>query len=125
MIQMKHDKALNLFKIIFSQKVDHAEAKEYREKIEAMSPDLQPGFRVFVDLSQLEQMDSACASEIRAVMDLFQKIGVSKIVRVIPDPHKDIGFKLMSKFHYGHDVPILTCETLEEGLEKLAVKVSG
>ena len=36
-----------------------------------------------------------------------------------PDPRKDIGFKVMSLFHYGHDVPIVTCETLDEAQKKL------
>ena len=65
-------------------------------------------------------MDYACADEIRSFMELVRGKGVSEVVRVIPEPSKDIGFTLMSYFHYGHDVPFLTCETLEEAEKKLS-----
>jgi hypothetical protein len=41
------------------------------------------------------------------------------VVRVIPDPHRDIGLQIMSIFHYGGDVQILTCQTLAEAEEIL------
>jgi hypothetical protein len=39
---------------------------------------------------------------------------------VIPDPRKDIGFNILSLFHYRHDIHIVTCETLEEAKRALA-----
>jgi len=53
-------------------------------------------------------------------MDLLNKQGVSTVVRVIPDPRKDIGFNILSLFHYRPDVQIVTCETLEEAMKVLA-----
>jgi hypothetical protein len=41
------------------------------------------------------------------------------VVRVIPDPHRDIGLQIMSYFHYSGDVQILTCQTLAEAEEIL------
>jgi hypothetical protein len=41
------------------------------------------------------------------------------VVRVIPDPHRDIGLQIMSIFHYGGDVQIVTCETLVQAEELL------
>ena len=41
------------------------------------------------------------------------------MVRVIPDPQRDIGLRIMSFFHYGPDVHIATCATLEEAKEIL------
>jgi hypothetical protein len=38
---------------------------------------------------------------------------------VIPDPTIDIGLQIMSLFHYGHDVRIITCATLEEAMRAL------
>jgi hypothetical protein len=40
-------------------------------------------------------------------------------VRVIPDPHRDIGLKIMSIFHYAGDVQIITCQSLAEAEEIL------
>jgi hypothetical protein len=45
---------------------------------------------------------------------------VETVVRVIPDPHKDIGLNIMSLFHYRRRVRIITCETLAEALRSLA-----
>jgi hypothetical protein len=41
------------------------------------------------------------------------------VVRVIPDPHKDIGLNILSLFHYRRGVRIVTCETLEEAMRAL------
>ncbi len=120
MFQVQTDTARNVLRIILSQEVERTQARQCREKIEVLLPELQPGFQLLTDLSRLDRMDYACATEIRVIMDLCQKKGVSKVIRVIPDPHKDIGFRLMSFFHYGRDVPIVTCETLAEAEEKLS-----
>jgi hypothetical protein len=53
-------------------------------------------------------------------MDLMSKLGVAKVVRVIPDPHKDIGLNIMSLFHYPRRIPIVTCPTLKEAMAELA-----
>jgi hypothetical protein len=71
------------------------------------------------DLSQLEKMDYECAPSIRKAMDYCREKGISQVVRVIPDPRKDIGFNIMSLFHYGHDLRIVTCSTLEEAEREL------
>jgi hypothetical protein len=42
------------------------------------------------------------------------------VVRIIPDPRKDIGLSIMSVFHYRRGVRIVTCETLAEALSALA-----
>jgi len=54
------------------------------------------------------------------MMDLCNKKGVETVVRVIPDPHKDIGLNIMSLFHYRRRVRVVTCQTLEEARRVLA-----
>jgi anti-anti-sigma regulatory factor len=75
-----------------------------------------------MDLSGLESMDVACATYIGKTMDWCNKRGVSRVLRVIPDPHKDIGLNIMSLFHYRHGLPIVTCDSLKEALENLAAE---
>ena len=53
-------------------------------------------------------------------MDLCNKKGVEMVVRVIPDPHKDIGLNIMSLFHYRRHVRLVTCQTLAEAMNILA-----
>ena len=120
MFKVETDVARRLLRLTYSQRVAPAQARQCRVAVAAALAKLQPGFRVLTDLRNLEEMDTACAAELQAIMDLCRKKGVSEVVRVIPDTTKDIGFNLMSFFHYGHDLPILTFETLAEAQQKLS-----
>jgi anti-anti-sigma regulatory factor len=80
---------------------------------------LKPGFRLLVDLSELESMDISVAPFVEKIMDACNARGVATVVRVIPDPHRDIGLQIMSRFHYRNNVQIATCKTLAEATEIL------
>jgi len=95
---------------------DVDDAKRSREEMGALLPTLKPAFCLLTDFSALEEMDYSCSDDIRSMMDQLREYGVSRIVRVIPDPRKDIGFTTMSLFHYGRDVSIHTVESLAEAL---------
>src|SRR6266404_5679134 len=75
---------------------------------------LEPGFRLLTDLGGLEAMEYACAPLVDESMDLIDCAGVSTVVRIVPDPKKDIGFRVMSYFHYRPEVGVVTVETKEE-----------
>jgi len=109
----------NLVVIRFCGHVGPSDVRRYLEEARAALADIQPGFRLLADLTDLEMMDVACAPYIRQVMDLLNEKGITAVVRVIPDPTLDIGLQIMSLFHYGHDVHIITCRTLEEAMRKL------
>lgn len=120
MFETGFDKTTNLLHITFSGHVDANEAKKSTEQVAQLLADAKRGFRLLTDLTKLQQMDAACVASIKKAMDLCNKKGVATIVRVIPDPHKDIGFNILSLFHYRHDIHIATCETLEEAMKVLA-----
>ena len=120
MFQVEVDKTTNLLKVSYSQHVGPEDTKRVEEKLRALLADLRPGFRLLTDLSALESMDLACVPFIKKMMDECNKKGVETVVRVIPDPHKDIGFNIMSLFHYRRRVRLVTCETLEEAMRTLA-----
>jgi anti-anti-sigma regulatory factor len=120
MFQVQSDKAKNLLEIHFSGNVTVEEAKESLEKVRAELSRFQQGFTLLTDLSKLENMSPACAPSIEATMDACRKAGVGKVVRVIPDPHKDIGLSIMSLFHYPRKIRIITCETMNEAKKILA-----
>jgi len=120
MFQAKVDKAKNLLKISYSQHVGSEDTERGEEELPVLLADLRPGFRVLTDLSTLESMDLACVPHINNLMDLCNEKGVNMIVRVIPDPHKDIGLNIMSLFHYSRRVRMVTCETVAEAMNILA-----
>ncbi len=82
--------------------------------------DLEPGFRVLADFRWLDLMDSSSAPHIAEIMDALAEKKVASVVRVIPDPHKDIGLNILSQFHYGPEIRTITFETLADALQSLA-----
>jgi hypothetical protein len=87
-----------------------------REKLEEM----ESGFVALVDFRWLESMAPAAAAPITEIMDAFAAKKVSAVVRVMPDRTKDIGLNILSPFHYGPDVRLLTFETLADAIQALA-----
>src|SRR2546427_9693182 len=114
------DRTRTLLLITFQARGQPAELARGRTEVAAALETMKPGFRLLTDLSGMDSMEYACAPEIEATMDLLRKKGVALVVRVVPDPHKDIGFKVMSYFHYGRKVPVLTLDTRAEALEEFS-----
>jgi predicted site-specific integrase-resolvase len=80
---------------------------------------VKEGFNVLCDLTALNTFDLSARKHFRAVMDLCNKNGVSRIIRIIPDPLNNFGLTVMSYFHYAKGVKIITCSDLKEALEHL------
>jgi anti-anti-sigma regulatory factor len=113
------NRSRNLLQIAFAGRVDLAEAHQCAERVRELLKDLPPGFCLLTDLSRLEEMDVACGKVIDPLMDELDCHGIQKIVRVVPEPRKDIGFGIMSLFHYRPQVHVITCQTLEEARSHL------
>jgi hypothetical protein len=113
-IEFEVDQSRNRLGIRYSGKVAAADAENGLEQIRSGLAKLQTGFQLLADLTNLEAMDVGCAPFIEKAMDLCNEKGASMVVRVIPDPHRDIGMTIMSIFHYGGDTQIFTCESVAE-----------
>ena len=116
---MKADSSANLLEVYYSGKVCVADLETSFSNIETLIAKLRPGFTIFTDLSQLDSMELGCVDHITKAMKCIGEHGVQRVVRVIPDPSKDIGFNILSLFHYPREVQILTCETIEEAKKAL------
>src|ERR1700730_16184584 len=114
MVAIEADQRKNLLLVRYRGLIGSGEMQRGLDQIQAGLAKLESGFRVLADLTELQSMDVACAPFIEKAMDLCNKKGASTVVRVIPDPTRDIGMQIMSLFHYGGDVRIVTCETLDE-----------
>jgi len=121
MVLVTSNKQHRLLCLTYVQRVSPAELEVARAESTALLADLPPGIRLLADLSQLEFMDLACAAEIGRTMDLFNKHGVELIVRVIPDPAKDIGFNILGAFHYPQQPRTITRQNLAEALRQLSL----
>jgi hypothetical protein len=121
MVTMRALPAQSLFLVRYSGDVPVREVEESLGQVTGLLAQLTPGFSVLADLTDLTSMDVKCAPYIEKVMDLCQQHGVSDIVRVIPDPRRDIGMQIMSQFHYDKNVHISTCSSLAEATKLLGV----
>ena len=92
----------------------HARVREELRK-------LQRDFQLLVDLSELESMEPDCIAELERIMDECDHKGVTAVVRVIPDPQRDLGLQIMSFFHYRPYVRIVTCATIDEAMARLGL----
>jgi hypothetical protein len=81
--------------------------------------ELSAGFRLLSDLSAVEFLEKDCDKEIARAMELFDEKGVSLVVRVIPDPSKDIGLKILALFHYADLPQTVTCANMVEAAKAL------
>ena len=120
MFHAEVDTSKRLMTMSFAEHVALGEMKSCLEKVRGMSVDIKPGFRLLTDLSSLESMDASCATDLGEMMSLCNGKGIGVAVRVVPDPRKDIGFTLMSQFHYGKHVAVTTYETLADAVQSLA-----
>jgi hypothetical protein len=120
MFSVEASDAERLIKISWSGQVDSDEMRRCAEEIGVTASKMRPGFRVLADLTDLESMDYAGAPHIGTVMDLCVTRQVEYVVRVIPDPHKDIGLNIMSHFHYGSKIRVTNCENLADAMRRLA-----
>ena len=109
MVHIEADKKRNLLTFNYSKKVDAEEVRRALDDLRAALADMKPGFALLTDLTGLESMETGSARYIRQAMDLISKKGIQKVVRVIPDPRKDIGLNILSNFHYPRGLPIITC----------------
>jgi anti-anti-sigma regulatory factor len=119
MILCNVDDSGEILTMSYSGHVAAEEMKTCLEAVRGLMDQLKPGFFVVTDLSNLESMEASCAPDLGAIMELCSAKGVSAVVRVIPDPKKDIGFDLISKFHHDPPVRTETHESLASAIKSL------
>ena len=110
----------NLLIIRYCGRVKPAAVRECLEEVERRFETIQPGFRLLVDLTGLESMELSCAPDVEKIMQICNDKGVSAVARVIPDPRRDIGLQIMSYFHYGPEVRIVACATMDDAMKALS-----
>ena len=115
------DKSRRLLKITIAGHIEPVDARACLESLQPLLAEIQPGFRLLTDLSGITSMSISTAPCIGQIMELCTQKGLESVVRVLPaEPRNDIGFAIMSQFHYGADVRIVVCDSLEEARDHLA-----
>jgi hypothetical protein len=119
MIACSADESGQILTTSYGRRVSPADMRKGLDDLRGLVPGMKPGFTLFSDLTHLEAMDPDCAADLGAAMTLLSEAGMANVVRVIPDPTKDIGFNIISAFHFHQPVKIHTHDNLAEGLKRL------
>jgi hypothetical protein len=108
------DATRNLIEVRYRGRVTAVEAKAVSAVVMDLLPQMRQGFTFLADLSNLESMELDCAPYITKIMDVCNVAGIGTVVRIIPDPRKDIGFNILSIIHYRRGVHVLTFQNSAE-----------
>ena len=114
MHKISFNKTSNIISIKIESSFDLQQAEQLHVEIERIIPEVKKGFTVLTDLTSLQKMDLESRESIAKYMKLFNECGVAEIIRIVPDMTKDLGFNIMSLFHYSRDIKIRTFGSLEE-----------
>lgn len=125
MYAVELDQSQRLLVISATRRVTAEQVRAVALRVGELLQPVGPGFRVLVDFRWLDSMDAAAAPYLAKIMETLTERGVDSVVRVMPDPHKDIGLNILSQFHYGPEIPITTFSTLADALQSIAAKLNS
>ncbi|MFZ1072264.1 MAG: hypothetical protein WAO21_02405 [Verrucomicrobiia bacterium] len=121
MLLVTSNKSKQLLHISYIGPVRLEELQHSREDLTTQLGELSPGFRLLADFSRMESMGLDCAPELGRMMDLIGQAGVGLVVRVIPEPSRDIGMNILTVFHYSHRPQVVTCQNLADAAKALGL----
>ena len=119
MYSVEADRLKRLLVISAAGEVTKKEVENAALQIREIMKEITPGFRVLADFRWLDRMEPAAAAHLAEIMDVLAAKDVAAVVRVVPDPHKDIGLNILSQFRYGPQIKLATFESLAEALSAL------
>ena len=122
MYSVESDRSKRLLVISAAGQVTKKEVETVALRVREMMKEVTPGFRVLTDFRWLDRMEPAAAPHLAEIMDTVAEKDVAAVIRVVPDPHKDIGLNILSQFHYGPQIKLATFESLAEALSALMDK---
>jgi len=114
-----------IHRVMYVSYIEHVTAPELErgfEELKVLAQEFSDGFQLLSDLGHLDSMDFDCMEIIGKTMELFERHGVERVVRVMPDPSKDIGLNIISAFHYSKTTGIVTCEKMADAIRALRLK---
>jgi hypothetical protein len=102
MYSVESDRSNRLLVISAAGQVTKKEVKSAALQIREIMNEITPGFRVLTDFRWLDRMEPAALPHLAEIMDAVAAKNVVAVIRVVPDPHKDIGLNILSQFHLRH-----------------------
>lgn len=119
LVRVLKDTEANLLLISMRGTIGEEEALGLEAAILDSVRELRPGFGILNDMTLLERMDLSAAPAHNRIMDACNSAGVTHVARVFGDAEKDVGFNIMSYFHYDPTVVVRAYDTIADALHAL------
>lgn len=119
-VAVEADVVRNVLRTVFRGVIRPIHVAEAAERVQVEMSKLGAGFVLVTDLSELKSMELECFREVTRMMDLCFAAGLGKVIRIIPDPQKDIGFQMLALVHYRGKIPSMTCTMRAEAENELS-----
>jgi len=113
------DKTHNRMHIMLSDHFTVSEADKLLAECESRIPDINSDYNILCDLTSLETFEYKAKLIYRKIMDICNKTGAKKVIRVFSDPMETFGMSIMSTFHYNDDVEIVSTDSFTRALRHL------
>jgi len=113
------NKPRQLLLFTYIGRITLAELQRAQPDVLKLLPELEPGFRLLSDYTWLDRMDLDCADVIGELMETIDRHGVGLLVRIMPDPTKDIGLTILTHLHYRNQPRVVACETMPQAAAAL------
>jgi hypothetical protein len=123
--EVEADVPRNLIHVRYRGDVAAAQMKACSESVRKLLPQMRQGFIFLTDLSGLGSMQLDCVPELTKLMDACKARGIGTVVRIVPDPRRDIGFNILSIVHYRRGVRVVTCQNAAEAEQITGIGGSG
>lgn len=120
MIKISYEENLNAVIIKYSGKVDGQEMEKLLPTLRTLAASFKENFKVLADFWELEAISQDVREPLKKIMDFLNEKGVNEVLRIVPDSANDIGFNIMSAFHYSKDVRFQNVNSREEANARLA-----
>ena len=103
-------------------KVTVADLERGYEDLKLLVREFPDGYILFADWGRMESIDPECATIIGQTMELFDQSSMERVVRLFPDPTKDIGLNILGAFHISNQRPFVTCDNMKDAIRALRLK---
>jgi hypothetical protein len=120
MISVELNRSGRLLIISATGHVSAEEVEQTAGRVRDLLQQAAPGLHALTDFRWLESIHPSAAPYITEIMGTLARHHVASIIRIIPNPGRDIGLEMLAQFRYSAELPISTVETLVEALDSLS-----
>jgi hypothetical protein len=108
------DVSRNVLRTLYAGRLSKLDMESAMTTVKSAMERLQPGFTILADWSHIEAIELDCVPCIAEIMEFARERGAALIVRVLPEPEKDIGINILSIVHLRGTARTVTADNLEE-----------